>query len=254
MSILRDFNKIEITKFPGADLFSDAVDRIGATLAHNVEYFLGRVETRRGFGPAIDFTNSDPDRKFTVNIISGSGTPNRIRFLYFWFQSDWRRLMIFNAGDGLSVAPYVTYYNFNLQFVEDVVTTLTVKTVSTVMGEYGSRIFMSFLDEDGNGNDNAKVWNGLFSSASQGPIVEDLFQAPMSNSEFSLATAEPSAGVITAGDHKLGVVFITFNAHETPPTEIPAVFTASGDMNLRITLTPTTTWPLWLDKVKIIRS
>jgi len=246
MSLLGDFQSKEISRFPGLDSHSQPEESRGAKLARNISYEEDWPETRPGIGEWETYTTTSPG--------PGGNTIGGLRKIYFWLSASWSRLMMFSKGDAdTSTLPFVTHANFNIGTREDVVRDLPATTYGVVWSTFGSRLLMAFLDSNGAGTTEAKIWNGLFNSALPAPhaIVDDIFERPLTETtQFTAAYSEPSAGVVTAGEHGVGLVFVTQNGHETRALELDAIHTATGEMNLRITLTPTSTWPSWIRSIK----
>lgn len=234
MSLIHDAESITVTDFPGADLLRDVEDvprhPPGASVAKNVEFpSLGEVSTRRGFA-----------QMFNPSL--------QIERFFNWITGSFNRLLMFSRN-GAS-APKVRYRQLDTAAEADIITGLNVNTTNAVFAQFGSRAFMAFLDANGAGVDNAKVWNGLFTGVAE---VDDLFQAPLvDTSNYTVGFSEPLTGVVTAGVHKLGVVWHTRNGYVTKADAFNTNFTATGGMSLRVTLTPVGTWPQWVRFAEII--
>lgn len=224
MSDLVGFRTAELADFPGQRSFlsdDDLPASQGAVLARNVEFFDGRIETRRGFADAFSFNPS----------------PVRVEHMRHWLMPDWSRLMVFIPH---ASTPSVRYRDLGSSLEDDVVTGLASTVTTADFQEYGSRMFMAFIGDDGLGKARPRVWNGLFSST---PIVDSLFQAPpVEGSAFSASYTEPSAGSIDAGVHMVGLLFETRNGFTAKAIALNTAFTASGAKNLQITLTPVGSW------------
>lgn len=237
MILLDSLQKKEITTFPGADLLRDTEDLhknadVGAVLARNVEYRPGQVRTRRGFG--------------LYQTISIEATR-----MFNWIVGNFNRLLYFSTNGG---SPKVSFQGLDPGIaLDDVVTGLDGDSADAVFAPFGSRLFMAFLDAAGDGIDTARVWNGLFDGGN--PIVDSVFQQPVdeggSSGEFGTGYAEPGAGVVTAGEHNFAVVFRTRNGYQTKAVELSSAFTSAGNMNLTVTLTPVSTWPAWVNGVRL---
>lgn len=242
MSDLRDFQRAEMRDFPGQrsalsddDLPADQ----GCELARNVEFYDGRVTTRRGFMNAFTSSNAGG---------------NRIASMRHWLMPDWSRLVFLIPH---ATAPRIRYRNVEgTSWEEDVVTGLSASVTDAEFQEFGSRMHMAFLGDDGLGAARPKVWNGLFTGGSgAGPIVDDCFLAPpVEGSAFNASYSEPGSGVIDAGDHRVGLLFETRNGFTTKAIWLNTLFTATGGANLQISLAPVGSWSSSWFRVKPILS
>ncbi len=229
-------NSRTLTDFQGADQLSDAFTRRGAILSKNVEYVLNSrgqamVQTRRGIAQLWD--------------------PNEaIRSMMHWIQADWDRLVYFipDAAAGGSVKSR----NFDLGTTDVLLNELLgTDAVGARFAAYGSRVIIAAFNNNAEGSDQGRVWNGL--SDGGGPQVDKLFQGPLvETTDFAFGLTEPLSGVVSAGDHRVGFVARTRNAFEGKPTIAAATFTAAGGQHLRIILTPVGNGPAWIESVRVV--
>jgi hypothetical protein len=226
VSIIHDCDSQSIVDFPGTDLLRDKVHLKrppGAILSKNAEYIHGSVNTRRGFTELID--------------------PNvSIERLHNWAPGERNSILFFTRNGG---TPLVKEYSQTTALTNNIATSLNAATTNCVFAEIGSRVYMAYLNSIGQGISNGKVWNGSYTGGS--PDTDDLFQAPLTETtNFTVAYADPSSGVVTEGSHQFGIVFETRSGFLVKAREFNSSYAAPGAENATITLTPASTWPQWV--------
>lgn len=249
MSILRDFRKREIDTFPGLDSRTEPRKNIRAQKVENVHFELDHPRTRSGLGQYSTVAGVDDG-----GYGHGMGAPtSHFSFTHF-LTTAWAKFVAL-ASDGS--AKYLYYETLSGEGATDVLkASLNALTTNAVSAVYGTRIYTAFTDDDGDAISTQQgiVWNGNVQSG-VGPQVDTLFQPPLSLS-VTVTPTEPSSGVVTEGNHKIGLVYTTRNGYDTKPTVYSTPVTASGDMNLLITLSPSLlpggVWPLWVQDIKLI--
>lgn len=232
MSELRDFRRVDVSDMPGqrsALAADDLPADQGAALARNVEFFEGRVETRRGF------TNA-----FTAVVAS------RVEHMRQWLMPTWSRLLMFVPH---AATPSVRYRNLTAVLEDNVVTGLASTVTTADFQEYGSRMLMAFIGDDGLGKARPRIWNGLFTSA---PIVDQAFAAPPSN--YTPGYADFGSGVVDAGAHAVGLLFQTRNGFTVKAVELASLYTAPGGASFQLTLSPSGTWGAEWSYVEVLFS
>ena len=239
MSLILDSQYVDWSNFSGANLINDEEDirEPAAIFNKNCEFVEYNLQTRRGFKEVWN------PGKF-------------IRVLYNWIQQQYNRLMYldsdnnFVARDLAGVIPE-----------QVIIAGVTADTMT--FAQAGFRLYMAFSDANGNGVSQAQVWDGTFTDAL--PNVEAVFQSPLQVSQLlpvgptwaAFTEIDLGTGAVTAGPHSFLIVVQTWNGYQVAPgpvtsgTPIPAVFTASGNNDLQITIAPQTTWPLWVNSIQI---
>lgn len=228
---LDDCQKIgPLTQFRGPNLLVDEEDvrPFEALSANNVEYLAGQVRTRRGFGEVWN-----PAKAITA--------------LYNWLQSTRNYLMYFHSGTT------VVRRDLSSSSDENIITGLAANGM--VCAQAGHRLYMAFFNSSGLGATEGRCWDGNFTGAV--PNVEKCFTAPLAcPAEVGIATSEPAVGLITAGVHRIGVIFTTKNGYEVKPVYLDGAnyisLTATGSKNGRVVMTPVGTWPNWCSSAQII--
>lgn len=226
-----------VTTFSGANLLLDEEDISPpqALACQNVEYTDGRVQIpRRGF--SIAWT---PAKGVTA--------------MWNWLQEQFNRLIVLDRTDALVYSRDL----INSGLSGNVITAGLSSVVGMVCSAVGYRLFMAFFNSSGVGAIQGQVWDGTYNGTT--PNVESLFPRAILTTEINpFVFNEFTTGIMTAGLHNFAVVITTWNGAVTPPGPwggggilVPQVFTCSGNKNLEITLTPTTTWPMWVNQVQI---
>jgi hypothetical protein len=232
MSLIAEAQRFLLTKIRGMASLPDQFDRSGldefAELAHNVEIQLNQqVQTRRGFGSAWN-----PNKSVTA--------------MMNWILAASNRLAYYNKTDGK-----VTLRNLAAGTEVDLLTGSAAETAD--FASLGARLLFAQITSAGAGAAQARIWDGVTAPAS----ADKAFEPPMVSTAMSFTTAEPAAGTVSKGAHRLAVVFTTRTGYETRPCPVTAGFgssgsiadlvygsvTASGNKTLRVTITPGTTWP-----------
>lgn len=246
MSILRDYRSREIDTFPGLDSRTEPRKNIRAQVVKNVHFELDHVRTRTGLG--LFDTIDDVD---DLSRSHGMGIPaNHYSFKHF-IAADWERYVALAKDVSNNVYLYYETLAGSTAGQTDVlVPSLNASITNSISTVYGARLYSVFTKNDGTALSAQQgiVWNGGYTGTSI--EVDTLFQAPWTGT-INLGSSEGSAAPVTAGAHKVALVFVTRNGHETAPKLIGTV-TATGDLDITITFTPTTNWPEWVDKVKPI--
>lgn len=113
----------------------------------------------------------------------------------------------------------------------------------------GFRLYVAFMDSSGrSGTTQGRVYGF------QANAVDTLFAPPLTQSNVAVTVSQPLAGTITAGTHRLALVFTTRNGYQgtlfpvTPAGVFaPVSFTApDGTHNVRVTLNWLTAVPSYL--------
>ena len=238
MSLLQDADFEEYTNFSGPDLLldEDDLEEPAAVACRNTEFVENNMRTRRGF-----------------TLVWNPG--KFIRVLYNWLQQQYDRLMYLNSDN-----------NFIARDLAGIIPEQTIISGVTAnimtFAQAGIRLYMSFADANGYGSQQTMVWDGTFTDAT--PNVEAVFQPPLQTTDLAggsnwatFAEIDPGTGVVTAGPHSFLIVVQTWNGYQVAPgpvssgTPVPATFTATGNHDLQITITPASTWPLWVNTIQI---
>lgn len=230
MSLLDEAQSFTLTKIHGAASLPDQFDRaVYSELARNMEFALGeQATTRRGFGAAWNPAKS-------------------ITSMFQWLLAATNRLAFYNKTDGK-----VTLRNLGASTDLDILTGQSAEYAD--FASLGSRLLFALGTSAGIGAGQARVWD-----AATAPVSADkAFQPPVTTSFLSTATSEPGAGSVSAGIHKLAVVFTTRSGYETRPSPVtpgfassgsiadlvPVSFTATGGKTLRVAIQPSAgNWP-----------
>lgn len=244
MSILRDFRKREIDTFPGLDSRTEPRKNIRAQKVENVHFELDHPRTRSGLAE-FDTIDSVDD----LSRSHGMGVPtNHYAFKHF-IASDWERFVAL-AKDGSNnvYLYYETLAGATAGQTDVLVPSLNSTITNAITTIYGARVYSVFTKDDGSALSAQQgiVWNGAYTGTSI--EVDTLFQAPWTGT-INVGTVETNPAPVTEGVHKLALVFVTRNGHETAPKLLSSV-TATGDVDITISFTPTTNWPDWVDAVK----
>lgn len=225
------FSREELTDFSGAVLLPEETDvvRLGALLAKNVQFKPGQVATRLGHSSA--FNPNEPITALYNWVLSDtSGVKNYL----FWYSSSY---------GGIRYADMSVLTPTNLY---------TVSAYAATFLEAGTRLYIAHFDTSGVGAGHGRV-HGF------GVGEDTLFARPMLTSEMTVTVAEPAAGSVTAGARRVAFIMTTRNGYTQPPSPVNSsmvlqysTFTSAGAKNLRVTLTPTTTWPTWAKTVQVV--
>jgi len=135
-------------------------------------------------------------------------------------------------------------------------TTPGTATIMSQTGAYGAalspageRLYATFYNSSALGIAGGQVygWN---------VGADPLFAAPVT---FAPTVTEPSAGVVTAGQHRIGYLLQTRNGYTTLPCPAngstqfsPVTFTSSGSKNLQVVIAPSPSWPTYAANVQIV--
>lgn len=251
MSILEDLQKFALSEFNGTKSQLDPIDLEpgDALVALNCRFSPGKVRTREGFA------------EYAITTI---GFPNYISTPYYFSQ----------AVAGAASIEYLSYVNFNptTGAVAVVVKNLSTGTETSILSLAGSatdKVAYAVFASNGarlyavicqfssayTPTRAAYVWDGNTSNQ-----MIACFQRPMKTTEVTEALTQPGAGVITAGTHYVGVIFQTKPGYWTKPGPadattlalVPQSIVSTGTNNIRVTLTPATTWPTWIQAVQVI--
>jgi len=218
----------------------------------NVHFELDHPRTRSGLAEFTTISNVD-----TGGQSHGIAAPTSHYSFKSFISATWNRFVAL-ADNGSN--RYLYFHTMSgLPLYTDILKSgLNSSVTNAISTVYGTRLFTVFTDNDGKAVSGRQgiVWNGNYTSGPPSVIqVDDLFQAPAS-SAVTITPTEPSAGVVTAGNHKVGLVYGTRNGYETKPTIYSAPITASGDKLLSISIDPAAlsgnVWPAWVYYVKII--
>jgi len=251
MSILRDFRTREIDTFPGSDSRTEPRKSNRAQLAKNVHYELDYPRTRTGLVEFDVIDNVD-----TLTRSHGMGAPDKHYSFKHLITAAWSRFVA--LAKDVSNNVYLYYSTLDGPSVvgqtDVLVPSLNSTITNSISTVYGTRLYSVFTDDNGDAfpTQQGVVWNGSYTGSSI--HVDPLFQAPLSTA-VTVTPTEPTTGTVTAGDHKVALVYGTRNGHETKPTSYTTPVTASGGANLDITLSPAAlpggVWPDWVYYVKL---
>lgn len=244
MSILRDKQTRDLTSFGGAWQLSDAptVDFRGALVSKNVEFNTSQVGTRHGFAS-----------------IGGTAFMND---MYCWF-GPFSQINSLNGDANLAYLIYnsggttdlISFFNIKRSVAAGSFSNTTAGRVMASMVGIGMRIYVSFADSSQKGVSGASAYTAYNSAGTMAITGSwgNLFPGPMTYTPS--APTEPSAGVVTAGTHRLGYIVEYDSGYTsrvspdsgatTPPsltTFTPTSFTAAGSKNLSWVLNPGS-WP-----------
>lgn len=241
MSLLPDFPSIELDDFGGAWLLSDPsmVPLRGALLAKNVEYSSGEVASRHGFAvPAGSI--------FPASISLGA--------MYVWYAPFSSMTGFASSTDSAlayldTAAPAVEVYLLSGGHLFSVGYSVGATSAAATLVGVGLRLY--FVTST---TTQAGVTLGVLAPLSDGTSSRAImFASPMTY--VPSAPTEPSAGLITAGVHRLAYVVedhsgfmsrLSPDAGTLAPPDLttfsPLTFTATGAKNASWTLNPTQ-WP-----------
>ena len=230
--------KTGITEFSGSWTTIDPTDvPVGRALyAQNIDYMLGQVRTRYGFGTAF-------------------AAGEQAVALFPWVSSLGPYLVWFKPGTGVRA--------IKLDATTPTVATIGSITTAAVTGcsfaNAGPRLYVAPFNSSG-----AAVGAGYVITYKSGVFSCDALFAPPIVYVPSAPT-EPGAGYCTAGLHRIGYVIEHRSGYigrpspdsgvGTPSTTTftPVNFTSAGSKNLSLVLNPTT-WPTTAAKVHIVMS
>lgn len=224
-----------ITAFQGSAQAQDNydVDPAHGLYCQNTDFILGQNEsvqaaTRRGTSQLAQFPNTD-------------GAVTSIGSWYFSYLGLQDCLVpCYSTVNGLR------FYHQGDSTFSEIVIAVTGAAIAVFVTD-GLRLYVAFADATGRrGTTQGRVY-GLLSGAifPGNEAVDTLFASPLPTTIATIATAQPGAGVITAGTHRIGYVFTTRNGFTgalNPVTSAgifaPASFTAAdGAHNLQVTIT-----------------
>ncbi len=237
MNFLEGTQSLEITKFKGPILLGDVVDGPYCLQARNVEFVDDGVQTRRGFGLAWNPATA-------------------IYSAYNWLQSSFNRLLYLTSA-GVVVSRDLVTIASSVNVISGLTAALGMTNAAA-----GFRIYMSFFKEQSTNPGNpamaypVKIWDGTLNTGV--PNVETAFSPTMQAADVTIASAEPGAGFVTAGVHYAGFLILTWNGGTPPPAPYdsgvytPTPLTATGGQSMQISLTPTTTWPSYVQSVQLV--
>ena len=230
MSLLQGAQRYVQSKIRGMAQLPDEYDQsIYADFCRNVEMQLNeQASVRRGFAAAFN-----PGKSVTS--------------MYNWILAAANRLAYYNRTDG-----NVTLRNLSTNVETNILTGLSAEYAE--FASLGSRIAIAQATTAGAGAAQARIWDNATAPAT----ADKAFEPPLATTAMSFSTSEPSSGTVSKGVHNLAVVFTTRTGYETRPSPVvagfgssgsiadirPNVFTASGNKNLRVSISPTTTWPV----------
>lgn len=226
-TFLRDCASREIANFIGPAPLSDQYDLSPehALKAENVRYIATSVGTRLGHAVALS---------------ASEVSSNLYNWLYTYSGALKNALLYHKPGTG------IRYQNLASGSTSTIIS--ETGGVGASMAGVGQHVYVAFHDASGIGIAAAQVYGfGVTIGA------DKLFAPPLT---VVPTTAEPGAGLITAGDHKIGYLIETRNGFITRPSPtsfdefVPVTVTASGSMNLQVTVN--TTWPDYAWKIHII--
>lgn len=237
MSLLEDFDHVDLYNFVGANLLNQEEDVTAPECLANKNCMFNQniVQTRNGFGQAFN--------------------PNKgIRSLYNWLQQQYNRLMYLNSDNeviGKDLAGIIA----------DATVLTGVAAAGMFWVEAGYRLYMGFFDSTGYGYSQGKVWDGTFITST--PAVDVLFQGTLRTTQLSGGASwgtfvASGSGSVTAGTHGFALVPTTYNGFQTAPGPIdsflvftPRLITTPAGQILTVTVTPSSTWPDWVDTVQL---
>lgn len=216
----------EVTSFKGVDQVGKAGSRKGSILARNCSFLDG----------------GEPYTRAGLTGVITQSTPLGVSTFVFWIRPGWSRVLYFVPGNPSKFVQYDTI----LDTESDLLTGQPASAVGASYAQVGTRMYFTAFDSAVTGVIPGYVWNGAFNGVPL-PIIDQLFQNEMVEStDFTFTIVDSAtAGQVTAGDHRVGVIFTTRNGFEQPPVVASATFTAVGGKKVQLTLTPVTTWPDW---------
>lgn len=225
-----------ITQFQGSSQAIDSydIDPAHGLYAQNNDFILGlgesvQVATRRGVAQLGQIPSSD----------------GAIQSLASWFFS-------YQGAQDTLVAMYsavngVRFYDQLENLFSEIVIPVTGAACATFVTD-GLRIYVAFSDFSGRKGISQGYVFGLANGAivPGDEAVDTLFASPLPTSIATVAVSQPGSGVITAGTHNLGYIFLTRNgdaASKLNPVDANGVFTpvsftaADGAHNLHVVVT-----------------
>jgi hypothetical protein len=231
MSLLRNWQQIDIKDFKGAWLITEPGDvpLTNAQLSQNVEYWPGYVKTRLGYTKAYALGD------------------------IFLSMFNWRAPSFYGQTVYLAylAASGSTNTGMNLMAVNNGSVTNLYTPAGTPVGAAfatgGYRLFMAtygisptaFSDFNIIGTDGATVYSNTNVEIINGGLDYAFLNPPTA----TMSAADASTGIVTAGVHQIVALFTTRNGFTTIPTPQPAFsHTAPGGEQLNVTLTPSGTW------------
>lgn len=235
MALTPDNSTALITQFQGSSQSQDSydVDPNHGLYSRNCDFIMGQAEsiqaaTRRGVSQLGQVPNTD----------------GAISALASWFFS-------YNGAQDTLVAMYsatngVRFYDQLANAFSEIVIAVT-GAAGAIFVTDGLRIYAAFYDFSGRkGVAQARVFGLLNGAISPGnEAVDTLFASPLPATIAAVTTLQPFAGVVTAGTHRVGYIFLTRNGDAAsllnPVTAdgvfSPVTFTADGTKNLNVFVT-----------------
>ena len=241
MSFLpEDVKTALIAQFAGSLNGVDAydIDPGHGLYAQNVDFILGPGAPGPGT-PSVQAAT----RRGTAQLIQVPNTDGAITTLFSWFIS----FGIFQCGLVALYSPIngVRFYSQGLAF-SDILIPVTGGAGASFVA-IGRRIYAAFFDSSGRTGISQGYVYALF-GATFGPLppaVDTLFASPLPTTIATVTLTQPLSGLITAGTHRVGYVFITrsgdaaqvLNPVTSGGTFSPVSFTAlDGVHNLNVAI------------------
>lgn len=228
------------------------IDQRGAILAQNVRYFGKQVETRYGWGPAFNITESAGNHTYYS--------------LFNWLSSLGNYLVWLDILPG-SQAIRTAKISDN----PPTATTLTsfgAGHFGAVYATAGPRLFIAHWAVDALNNVTTSDTGVVITNISGTFHADPMLPGPASTTLVpATPPTEPGTGSVTAGLHNIGLRmqhrsgFLgrpgPDNGSKTPPDPtsfVPIQFTSTGGKNLRWNFTPGATWPADVVSVQLLMS
>lgn len=217
MSLNADTSTALVTAFQGSSQSQDSydVDPAHGLYSQNNDFILGQASsvqaaTRRGTSQL-------------AQIPSGDGS---ITTIYSWFYS-------YQGTQLCLVAMYspvkgVRFYSINAGAFTEIVIPVT-GAASAVFVSDNLRLYAAFSDFSGRkGISQGYVFGlDLGTVVTSDEAVDTLFSSPLTTSTATVTVSQTTSGVITAGTHRIGYVFLTRNgnaAFALNPVTVAGVF------------------------------
>lgn len=249
MSIIEGCERLSLTEFGGTRSLIDAIDLepSDALVALNCRFNPGRVRTREGF--AVLYQDLFPSLvKGSLFYFRAALSPYPSDDYLAYLTSDLINdsLVVKDLTTGIHGAAILTTGNANGTYSQ------------AIWSQFGNRLYAALIQYDASylsPTGSPYVWDGNIAA----PNAISCFQRPMLTTEVTEALTQPGAGVVSAGNHYVGVLFQTKSGYWTRPgpadTSLvlqPQVIASTGANNIRVTLTPATTWPAWIKAVQVV--
>ena len=247
MSILDGAESRVLTNFSGPNLLLDEEDIKDpqGIFAQDVEYISGQVRTRRGFAAVGAWLSGDN------------------RTLYNWLSLQFNRLVLFGYSAGNNI---VSYTDLNSHANTPLLVMSGMLSLGISCAQAGYRLYWAYFGNSTNalpsGQSEGRVWDGTTISST--PQVEKLFPRPILGSEVNMTMGSIGAGIVPPGTRLAGFLVQSWNGAQGPPSPCNSGNTSifaglqfnpsASPSSFVITITPTTTWPNWVNTIQLIMS